>query len=197
MGGFVTPAIPVPSTLVTTNALVATVMTFRADSVTGAASTIVESYGTAPGTGITIRIARGTFASPSDLLSGDRTGTITLAGYAGGAFRTVCSITGFVGTGTISSTSLPTYLSFATTPNGSVTRVERVRIDQNGHFLMFGGAVGLSLLTVATLPSAPAPGYAAAVSDALVPVIGSAVAAGGSAFAAVMWNGTIWSVFSK
>lgn len=62
-----------------------------------------------------------------------------------------------------------------------------------GGVVLFGGG---AVYTVATLP-APQVTMMACVSNALAPVIGNAVSAGGAAFAAVMWNGSQWTVFSK
>ncbi len=61
----------------------------------------------------------------------------------------------------------------------------------------FDGGSGEQVLTVGTLPGAPVVGQRAAVSDANAPAVGSAVAGGGAAFAAVMWNGAQWTVYSK
>ncbi len=49
---------------------------------------------------------------------------------------------------------------------------------------------------VATLPPNAVKASMFYVTDALVPVVGAAVAGGGAAFAAVMWNGAQWTVFS-
>jgi len=49
-------------------------------------------------------------------------------------------------------------------------------------------------LTVATLPGTPATGMIARVTDALTPVVGSTVTAGGSAQALVWYNGANWTV---
>ena len=51
--------------------------------------------------------------------------------------------------------------------------------------------------TVSTLPTSPSLGWVCYVTDSLVPVIGNAVASGGSAFAGVQWNGSQWTVTSK
>lgn len=50
--------------------------------------------------------------------------------------------------------------------------------------------------TIAALPGAPTKGQFATVNNALAPVIGSAVGGTGTAFAAVCWNGSQWTVFS-
>lgn len=95
---------------------------------------------------LSLRSARGTLASPADVVAGDILAEVVASGYSGvgvsPAFRAVASVEFRVGTGTISATSLPAYVAFFTTPDGSVTRVERLRIDQNG--------------TLTTLVAAPA-----------------------------------------
>lgn len=62
----------------------------------------------------------------------------------------------------------------------------------------FGSQASLRSYTVGTLPSASTSGAfsMAAVTNALAPVIGSQVVEGGAAKAAVMSNGTTWTVFA-
>jgi hypothetical protein len=108
------------------------------DLAAGNAFMLLQHYGSSSGggAGFLARAANGTYASPTDLSAGDRMGFVIFGGYAGGAMRNVAAMNALVGTGTISGSSLPSYLQFMTTPDGSVSRVERVRIDQNGDFLM-------------------------------------------------------------
>lgn len=111
---------------------------------------------------VAYQAARGSVAAPGDVLAGDRLGIFVFGGYAGGDFRNTSGVQANVGTGAISATSLPSYLSFLTTPDGSVARVERLRISQDGD-IQVGGAntvidrdrhVILRSYTVAGLPSA-------------------------------------------
>lgn len=60
--------------------------------------------------------------------------------------------------------------------------------------IIFGAQIGPPVL-IAALPGSPIVGEVASVSNALAPIIGSAVAGTGTAFAAVMWNGSQWTVF--
>lgn len=60
---------------------------------------------------------------------------------------------------------------------------------------IFAAIIGPPVL-VSALPATPTAGEVASVSNALAPAIGSAVAGAGAAFAAVMWNGSQWTVFS-
>lgn len=129
-----------------------------------------------------LRHANGTQASPLDEASGDRMGILTFGGYAGGGFRNVLGIEGRAGTGTISATSLPGYLSFLTCPAGSVARTERLRIDQDGNigvganiWIDANRIFRLRSYTVATLPASPSAGSFAYCSDetgGAVPVFG-------------------------
>lgn len=70
----------------------------------------------------------------------------------------------------------------------------------NGTPADFSGEVELTNLyvapvAIASLPPAPTAGDFATVNDALGPVVGNAVVAGGAAFAAVCYNGAAWKVF--
>lgn len=129
-----------------------------------------------------MRHARGSLAVPADSQAGDRMAIMAFGGMAGGTFRNVSGIEGRVGTGTISSTSLPAYLAFLTCPDGSLARTERLRIDQDGN-LGVGANIWLDVnrifrlrsYTVATLPASPAAGSFAYCSDetgGAVPVFG-------------------------
>ena len=84
------------------------------------------------GAGFLARYARGTMASPANVFSGDRLGYNVFGGYAGNWFHTA-AIEAVVDTGTVSGSSLPTYMRFLTTPDGSTARVERMRITKDGN----------------------------------------------------------------
>lgn len=84
------------------------------------------------GGGILGRAARGTLTSPSAVQVGDRLGYALFGGYTGSGFSNVAGLTIGVDAGTVSATSLPSYIAFLTTPDGSVSRAERLRIDENG-----------------------------------------------------------------
>ncbi|MGZ3773961.1 MAG: beta strand repeat-containing protein, partial [Pseudobdellovibrionaceae bacterium] len=76
--------------------------------------------------------ARGTSSSATATQSGDSLGTFSGNGYNGSAFNQAASI-GFVATGAFSGTSTPAGIYFQTTPSGSTTAVERMRIDSTGY----------------------------------------------------------------
>lgn len=145
------------------------------------------------------RHARGSLAAPADLVADDQMGRFFFGGYAGGAFRNTAGIQANVGTGTISATSLPSYLSFLTAPNGSVARSERMRIDQDGNigvgvdvWLDSDRLFRLRRYTVETLPAAGIAGRRAYVTDALAPSFLSTVVGGGAIRTPVFDNGTNW-----
>ena len=84
------------------------------------------------GSGFLARFARGSRSSPANVTNGDRLGFNVFGGWAGGAFRHTGAIEALVDTGTVSASSLPTYMKFSTTPDGSASRAERMRIDSAG-----------------------------------------------------------------
>jgi hypothetical protein len=61
---------------------------------------------------------------------------VTAGGYDGGAYRHTAAINFLVDAGTVTNgVSLPAYIQFQTTPDGSITRAERWRMSGSGHFL--------------------------------------------------------------
>jgi hypothetical protein len=97
------------------------------------------------------------------------------------------------GKGASGSDFAPRYLTFDTTNSlVGLGHVIRNGTGQNVGLVLDGATNNV----VANLPAAPPKGTMLTVNNALAPVIGNAVAAGGAAFAAVMWNGAAWNVFS-
>ena len=80
---------------------------------------------------VSIRKARGTFASPTAVASGDVLGTLQFVGYGGTNYRGLAYVSSTVGTYT-SDTDISAFLAFSTTPTGTTTAVERMRIDTTG-----------------------------------------------------------------
>jgi hypothetical protein len=81
---------------------------------------------------IVLRSAAGTQASPTAISSNTSLSNIVIRGYDGTTYRDVASIGG-LSDGAISSTSSPGYITFNTTPSGSVSSTERMRIDSSGN----------------------------------------------------------------
>jgi hypothetical protein len=103
-------------------------------------------YG-APGS-IVLRSAAGTQASPTVISTSTNVAVVVGRGYDGTAYRDVAAI-GVNSDGAISSTSSPGFISFNTTPSGSVATTERARIDSSGRLL-----VGTSSsITAVTFPA--------------------------------------------
>lgn len=97
----------------------------------------VESHSNTPifASFIGMMRSRGTQASPTHLVSGDTIGLLTSVVYndAGvGAYRPAANI-GFIATDNHAIGSLPTAITFSTTPSGSNNVAERVRIAANGN----------------------------------------------------------------
>jgi hypothetical protein len=84
------------------------------------------------GANLVLRKARGTTASRTAVASGDTMGTLFFSAYGGTSNRNIATIVGTVGTYT-SDTDISSNLIFNTTPTGSVTPTERMRIDSSGN----------------------------------------------------------------
>ncbi len=99
--------------------------------------------------------ARGTSAAPGATKSGDNLGQFAAAGYNGSAFPGSKAKVSFVATQNWTTTANGTAMTFATTPNGSTARSERLRIDNTGNIgigtatpsrtLSFGGSQARTL----------------------------------------------------
>jgi hypothetical protein len=81
---------------------------------------------------VILRSASGTQASPTVISSSTGIGQFVARGYDGSAYQNVGVIT-FISDGAISSLSSPGYIQFATTPSGSVSSTERMRITSAGN----------------------------------------------------------------
>ena len=93
----------------------------------------IRASQSAGGTAVYTALAsRGSQASPSATLSGDALGYYQLGGYDGTAWQRSAWITG-VATENYSATNRGSSLIFSTTPTGSTTIAERMRIDSSGN----------------------------------------------------------------
>jgi hypothetical protein len=80
---------------------------------------------------LNFRKTRGTAASPTTVASSDAMGRIMFSAYGGTNYRDIALIRGAVDTYT-SDTDISSNIQFWTAPTGSVTAVERMRVDPNG-----------------------------------------------------------------
>lgn len=77
--------------------------------------------------------AGGTIASPTALTTDSRMGGVFGRGYAVTGYSNAVTAITFHAETTFTDTSTPTYIAFATTASGAVTRTERVRISAGGN----------------------------------------------------------------
>jgi hypothetical protein len=104
---------------------------------------------------LTLRKARGTLASPTAVNSGDGLGIIQFVGYGGTNYRGLAYISGTVDTYT-SDTNISSLLSFSTTPTGSITPVERMRIDSAGNVGIGTTSPNVKLDVIGSIEASPA-----------------------------------------
>jgi hypothetical protein len=76
--------------------------------------------------------ARGTLASPTAVASNDQLGSVVFQAYGGTNTRSIAGIRGYAETYT-SDTDISSYLWFGTTPSGTTSISERMRIDSSGN----------------------------------------------------------------
>jgi hypothetical protein len=112
--------------------------------------------------------ARGTRAAPTALAAGDRLGTLLFAGY-GTAYVNSAAIAAFAEEA-FGATAAGTYLRFETTPLGSTTRAERMRITADGN-VGIGTTGPASLLELYKADASPILTITAATSTTFSPQI--------------------------
>jgi hypothetical protein len=83
---------------------------------------------------LALRKARGSSSVPAAVQSGDTISDLQFTAYDGAAFFTTASIQAQID-GTTGVGDLPTRLNFYTTPDGTTTIVERMRIDSAGNII--------------------------------------------------------------
>jgi hypothetical protein len=84
---------------------------------------------------VTLLSARGTVATPTATQSGDTLGYYQLGGYNGSSYIRGAWVSG-IADGNWSGSNQGSAIQFATTPNGSTTIAERMRIDSSGNLLV-------------------------------------------------------------
>jgi hypothetical protein len=83
-----------------------------------------------------VRKSRGSIASPSALLAGDRLGAFIFSGNnTGSGFHNPCALIGFAAEN-FTGSAAGGYFAFETTANGTTSRTERMRLLGNGNLLI-------------------------------------------------------------
>ena len=98
----------------------------------GTTISAIRSSTDASGANLVLRKARGTTASRTAVASGDTMGTLFFSAFGGTSNRNIATIVGAVGTYT-SDADISSNLLFNTTPTGSVSPAERMRITDAGN----------------------------------------------------------------
>lgn len=114
----------------------------------------LETYSTTESSSLHIKRGRGTYAAPTIPSSGDYYGGVGFQAWDGTAFQEGARIQGVVD-GTVAATDMPGRLEFWTSPDGSATAVERMRITNSGNVGIGTAAPGTSRLNV-VIPSTDA-----------------------------------------
>jgi hypothetical protein len=96
---------------------------------------------------ISLRKARGTIEIPAVINSGDTLSSFIGQGYDGAAYKQAGYIT-ISSDGTPGINDMPGKISVFTTPDGSATPTERLRINSSGQLLINTGTAGASKLVV-------------------------------------------------
>lgn len=148
--------------------------------------------------------ARGSFAAPLIVATGDTILTNRARAYDGSTFVTVGQIAITCIEATPSSTALQSRFVVTLAPAGSVAgTTTQLQLDTTGGLQLFNSGVPsidvnrffcLRQYTVATLPTAGTAGRLAAVTDANAPSFGATVVGGGAVKIPVYDNGTNWIV---
>jgi len=172
---------------------------------TGNPPIFVDQYSTdGNGANYIGRKARGTLASPLAVAADDFIVSMSARGYGttvmGGAN---VGLMGYRAAEAFTDTAQGTYFSLGTTPVGTTSRAERIRIFASGGVsignatdpgignLRVNGKIKTGGYTVATLPAGVV-GDIAYVTDATAPTYLGALIGGGAVTCPVFFNGTAW-----
>ena len=103
----------------------------------------VDNFGNSPEIGGTFtgRFARGTAATPAAVQSDDQLAAFKGRGYDGTGYQNPTGLITVEAGANWSTGNLPTRLTFWTTPTGTSTPVESVRISPNGNLSVFNGNI--------------------------------------------------------
>ncbi len=105
----------------------------------------IDTYGNSNATVLSLRRAKGSFTTPTAVISADLLGRLSFRGYDGSAFsNNRVSIDGSAAEAWTTGAN-GTYLSFLTTSLGTTTTSERMRIDATGNVGIGTTAPGYSL----------------------------------------------------
>lgn len=107
----------------------------QGDSASTSSSANIRWSNNTGGANYTLGKSRGSFVGSSSTVQGsDTLGSLAFYGDVGSSyFLAAASIRAFVGVGTVNSTSLPGFLQFNTTSDGTSSPQERLRITENGN----------------------------------------------------------------
>jgi len=116
-----------------------------------------------------VRKSRGTIASPTAVTSGDEAGILYFQVYGGTNSRNIASVRGYVDTYT-SDSNISGYLAFYTSPSGSATGTEKMRIDAAGNIGIGAAASAWGSNIIATELTATTPFFVGQNTEAVVHV---------------------------
>jgi len=146
---------------------------------------------TASNHNIAFRAARGIVGTPTASQLDDRLGWFNFRGYGTTSFASSAraALSSFAAENW-TDTAQGTYFSISTTPVGTTSMVERLRVGADGR-LVLNNPLALASYTVATLPAGNQ-GDTAYVTNALGPTYGAAAVGGGTVVNLVFKNATTW-----
>jgi hypothetical protein len=123
--------------------------------------------------------ARGTYAAPAAVQSGDNLAGFLARGYGATGHRNAGEFNFQAIAPAPSDTDMQGRFRVLLSPAGSVTLSPALQVDHTLGLHLFSGVVRVPVLTVATLPVG-APGMRSHVGDALAPAWGQPIAGGGA-----------------
>lgn len=125
------------------------------------------AHGTTAQPGLMVFKSRGTHAAPTIIVTGDILGHWYFRAYSGSAYEYVANITVTV-EGTVTGSAIPTRMTFSTTPAGSVSGTERLRIGSEGQLGIGGANYGAAGQVLTSGGASAAPSWASPFNGASV-----------------------------